>query len=241
MATPAPGGYMRVIRNLMSSPTFVATMLAPAVAGGVHVLGKGMAKREDAKQRAVSYRDMLELNPTLKTRDPKRIAQLYNSLSNVSPQLAKDPLVAGAWVNNIVENTHELGPEAGNQALLTAVKDMAGIRAQMSQARKSEQPATSLARGTHDFIHTFGKATELGMKSTMLAEREDINHAIATNNTNFLEREKELDAHRDELLTQAQALHAWGSELDARDKQSSAEPVPAVPTELEEYFLALGI
>lgn len=126
-----------VFGQLLSDPHF----WAPTVAMGAGLAAGGIAsvisKMTAARDQARSYKEMVNLHPTLQQRDGALVKRIYSSLHNVNPMMAKDPMVAGAWVDTIIESGGLDAGQAG-RALLEGVKDLAQIRSQVSQARKNE-------------------------------------------------------------------------------------------------------
>lgn len=151
-----------VFGKLLRDPHF----WAPAVAtgAGAVVTGAAMAvhKLTDAKAQAKNYKEMLDLHPQLKTRDPAMVRRIYSSLHNVNPMMARDPMVAGGWVDNIMESGG-LEPRLMSQALIEGVKDLAQIRSQMSQAagREGSGARNIGAAVSRQIEHGFGRAREL--------------------------------------------------------------------------------
>lgn len=130
--------YSSFFGRMMDNPLAVA-MAAPVAGiaiGGTQMLGERLM---DARAKATGYKGMLELHPKLRNhKDRKGLHRMYSSLYNIAPTMARDPLVAGAWVDNVMESNRQYGEDGSNQALLGAVKDLAGIRNQLSAARKNE-------------------------------------------------------------------------------------------------------
>jgi len=125
--------------KILRDPLFWGPLAAAGVGAGVSAAQNAIHRMREARERAASYKEMLELHPHLrKSRDPAQVQRLYRSLHNIAPVMAKDPLVAGAWVDNIVEQNQRFGDQS-NQALLASVKDMAGIRSSLSGALEKEQ------------------------------------------------------------------------------------------------------
>jgi hypothetical protein len=155
----ATGG---VFGKLIRDPHFWAP--AVAVGAGVAVSGGASAiqKITEARRQAKSFKEMQELHPTLKTRDPMLVKRIYSSLHNVNPMMAGDPMVAGAWVDTIIESGG-LDQGAAARALLEGVKDLAQIRSHVSQARKGEGSLPkALGAGTSSMVtHAFGRAKEV--------------------------------------------------------------------------------
>jgi hypothetical protein len=125
------------MKALLRDPHFWAPAVAMGgglAAGGIGALfGKAMDKR----RKETGYHEMLGLHPDLKGRDAALVRRVYNSLYNVNPTMARDPMVSGAWVGTVLESGG-LDPTMTGRALLEGVKDLAGIRAQISRARSEE-------------------------------------------------------------------------------------------------------
>lgn len=148
--------------KLLSDPHF----WAPAVAMGAGVAATGVAgavqKLVDARQQARSFKEMLELHPQLKTRDQAFVKRIYTSLHNVNPMMARDPMVAGAWTDTIIESGG-LDQGAAARALLEGVKDLAQIRSSISQAKQRETSAPkAIGAGVSRMVeHGFARGKEL--------------------------------------------------------------------------------
>ncbi len=126
-------------RKIMKDPMFWGPMAAAGAGVVAGAAQDAIGKIRETRNKAHGYQEMLELHPHLKKdRNGKQVRRLYNSLSNINPTLARDPLVAGAWVDNVIESNQPYGDQS-NQALLAAVKDLAGIRKDLGSARKSER------------------------------------------------------------------------------------------------------
>lgn len=126
-----------VFGSLVRDPGFWGPMAAVTAGAGVTAAAGAISRMRDAKRKAVAYKEMLNIHPQLKGRDPVLVNRIYNSLHNVNPTMAKDPMVAGAWIDTIVESGG-LDQTQSSRALLDAVKDLSGIRSQMSSAMRSE-------------------------------------------------------------------------------------------------------
>ncbi len=88
-----------------------------AVAGlGVAAAGAAVHKIYDALTKRRDFRAMLEHNPHLaeaQAQDPKRFNQLYSTLRTMNPEFAKDPIVAGSYMDRMVQNPAGVGGMAG--------------------------------------------------------------------------------------------------------------------------------
>jgi len=124
------------IYEMVKRPEFWGPVAATTLGFGANAAHRALSRSQEAQQKARTYNEMLALHPSLKEMDPKRVQRTYNSLHNVNPMLARDPSVAGGWVINVLEADSYSGDN--NQALIAAVKDLAGIRSQMSQAIERE-------------------------------------------------------------------------------------------------------
>jgi hypothetical protein len=139
---------------------------APAIAVGAGAAATGVAssihKLIEARRQAKAFREMLELHPQLKTRDQALVKRIYTSLHNVNPMMARDPMVAGAWTDTIIESGG-LDQSAAARALLEGVKDLAQIRSSISQAtqRETNFPKTIGANVSRMIEHGFARGKEL--------------------------------------------------------------------------------
>jgi hypothetical protein len=126
-----------VMSRMVQDPHFWAPLAVAAVGTAVGSAAGAVAKVREARARTHAYKEMLDIHPQLKGRDPVLVQRIYKSLHHANPHMAKDPMVAGAWVDTIVESAG-VDPTMASQALLSAVKDLSGIRSQISTARRNE-------------------------------------------------------------------------------------------------------
>ncbi len=125
--------------RIMKDPLFWGPLAATGVGVAASAAQNAFNRFRESRDKVRGFKEMMKLHPHLKKgRDPKQVRRLYNSLSNVNPVLAKDPLVAGAWVDNVIESNSMYGDQS-QQALLAAVKDLAGIRKDVATARGHEE------------------------------------------------------------------------------------------------------
>jgi hypothetical protein len=78
-----------------------------ALAGALGVISAGVGAGQEAIKSFTRKKDvregfdtMLAANPTLKGGDKGRMKAIYSTLHNFNPDYAKDPLVAGTFVDN---------------------------------------------------------------------------------------------------------------------------------------------
>jgi hypothetical protein len=122
--------------NTIKQPSMIAALAAPLVGFGAARIDASLAARRDAKEKAQAYQGMMDLHPQLRQRGDV-VPRVYNTLYSVSPTLARDPLVAGEWVNNVVENTH--AGYGGHPAVLNMVKEFAGVEGALQGNRQRTQ------------------------------------------------------------------------------------------------------
>lgn len=98
-------------------------------------IGAGLLANEayDAVKSSISrsrgFKNMLEFNPALKKQDRKKVQAMYNTLHNVSPDLAKDPLVANSWVKRMAYQDEYVDPKT--------MSDLATAQSRMGSNRKA--------------------------------------------------------------------------------------------------------
>jgi len=87
----------------------VAPILAGSAAlGGIIGLGTEAGRSligsiRDNVQKAQAYRTMINENPNLADADPNLAEKAFNTLFRFNPSYAKDPLVAGTFVKNVID------------------------------------------------------------------------------------------------------------------------------------------
>lgn len=128
--------FFEAMRGMAKTPTFLAAMSAPLIGFAV---GKGedyVTSRRNARLKTDAFKEMLDIHPHLRERDPMEVTRIYNSLHNASPNMARDPMVAGAWVDEIIEN--KTPGMNSHHALLNAVKDLTGIQKNVSDVERHQ-------------------------------------------------------------------------------------------------------
>lgn len=215
--------------DFFKSPYFqhaaIGAGLSAAAAGGQAAISRIM----DAKAKAEAYKSMLDLHPHLRD-DAKQVRRVFDSLYRVNPMLAQDPLVAGAWVDQIQESNSAFSGRS-NQALLNAVKDLAGIRSHLSQSLRREggfdavrHGIEPVMRGFGDYARDQGEAEQLRSQlktkqdefgealkrerdaTRAVKDRAEVQSLMAREREQRMMQEQRLRGHRDR--TQAKALAA---------------------------------
>ena len=82
-----------------------------ALTGGGSLAINGMRKLInmgiDKWKKPMEYKAMLDAHPELQQQDASKVQALYNSLRHMSPHMAKDPVIAGSFVRNLLERGNE--------------------------------------------------------------------------------------------------------------------------------------
>lgn len=104
--------------------------ISAGAALGVAAVGRGVSSLVDAAMLSTRISKMIEIRPELKHYDRKVVEQTYKTLMSASPDLAKDPLAAGATVLTILQAgvPHD-NPRGMPIVNLATLKDLAGLQA----------------------------------------------------------------------------------------------------------------
>jgi hypothetical protein len=106
---------------------------AAALVGGVAKgLDKGYGAVKERFTKARDYRNMLQAHPALSEHSPGNVQMMYNSLRKLSPTMAKEPLVAGSYVRQMLGAS----PESGPAVPLQTTKLLAETQQKFDQAKK---------------------------------------------------------------------------------------------------------
>jgi len=86
------------------APIPILAGLSGGLMGGAAALGKaGVRSVQDMYNKSRAYKDMLEENPQLSEADPVLTEKAFSTLYRFNPAYAKDPLVAGTFVKNVID------------------------------------------------------------------------------------------------------------------------------------------
>lgn len=91
-----------------------------------HVADEVYSRISNSIGKAQGFKRMLEHNPELAKEDRVKVQTLYNTLHNVSPSLARDPLVANSWVKRMMYQDEYVDPKT--------LSDLATAEQRMGQA-----------------------------------------------------------------------------------------------------------
>jgi len=112
-----------------------AMMAAPAVAEKIY----------NAATKRHSYNQMLQQNPELsyaRDENPEQFNNFYNSLYRMNPQFAKDPVVAGAYMNQMAAN-----PATAGRVVVESMRGVATSLPTFGEAWRSGAQAGTKAFG----------------------------------------------------------------------------------------------
>lgn len=126
-------------KTVAKDPFFQASAALPVIGAAVGGIGSAVSSMADARAKSKSYQEMLDLHPRMQKYDPKMVSRVFSSIHRLNPTVAKDPLLAGAFVDRVME-THGHYEGGGNMALAEVAKDLAQLRSGISQAT-SREPA----------------------------------------------------------------------------------------------------
>jgi hypothetical protein len=214
--TPPPASARQGFGAAFRSPQFLAAVGAPLAMVGATMAQQHYRNKEETQLKAHAFREMIDLHPHFKNRDQMEVARIYNSLHRASPGMAKDPLVAGAYVDNIIEN--KTPGMNSHQAVLNAVKDLslieknvtdaAGNRARQSPLNWGSLAETSV-RGLADAYHT--------------GRMNSIQAAIAEGEANIKAREERHNANVEKGQLYAERFSIKGDRRALELKQQEEE------------------
>lgn len=129
-----------------------SALLGGAMGLTAHAAKTGFGAAQDHIQKAQSYKTMISENPQLAQADPGLVQKAFNTLHRFNPEYAGDPLVAGTFVQNVVEQERlDIG----------TVKSLVDARKAMSQGGGG--------RGSEFFSmppHDIGQKMENGQRQT---------------------------------------------------------------------------
>lgn len=115
--------------ELFKSPAFLTAAATPFIAIGANALQSGVSSMMESRQRAKTYKDMLDMHPELQQyKDKELMSRVFTSVARANPHVAADPFVAGAIVSNIVAGHEHVNPAEGKRMMLTEIDRLIGQR-----------------------------------------------------------------------------------------------------------------
>lgn len=108
MANPAGAAKGFWDAAMTHAKQYAPLALGSAIVGGGMTLGsKAMQGAysgvKDSIMKAQAFKEMVETSPELGEANPDLVQKGFNTLYRFNPEFAKDPLVAGTFVRNVVE------------------------------------------------------------------------------------------------------------------------------------------
>ena len=88
----------------------------------------------DKWKKPMEYKAMLDAHPELQQQDAAKVQALYNSLRHMSPHMAKDPVIAGSFVRNLLER--------GNEGSVAVPMDTAKMLSETQRNVRQGKPET---------------------------------------------------------------------------------------------------
>jgi hypothetical protein len=117
-------------------------MSVAAVLGGLTLGGEAAIRGArtminmgiDKWKKPMEYKAMLDAHPELKHEDAAKVQALYNSLRHMSPHMSKDPVIAGSFIRNLLNQGNE-----GSVAIpMDTAKMLADTQKSVATSRKME-------------------------------------------------------------------------------------------------------
>jgi hypothetical protein len=127
-------------------------LLASAGLGAGLGMGADLGKRaihgvQDSVQKNRAYKAMMSENPNLAETDPGMAEKAFNTLYRFNPEYARDPLVAGSFVKNVMDQ---------ERLDLNSMNNLVSAHRQMSDSNKG--------KGSTEFFMNAMPSPDLGMK-----------------------------------------------------------------------------
>jgi len=94
-----------------------------AMASIGEAVGSGITALSDKVRKPMAFKAMVEANPSLGKMDQKAVQMTFNTLHNLNPQLARDPLIAASFVARSITRADMGGQERSFVDIQTA-KDL---------------------------------------------------------------------------------------------------------------------
>ena len=135
---------MDTFKSVITNPNFVIPTAAPlaamAIGVGANKIRDVVSDAIEARNKAEAYKAMIAAHPVLKAKPERDVRAIYNSVYNINPGMAKDPLVAGALLDRIYSRQAGYGGHEGtsNQGLLETVQELSKIRSDLAGAASNE-------------------------------------------------------------------------------------------------------
>jgi len=197
--------------------------LARAAIGTAGVFAAGRVADEaysaakDAIGKSIGFRRVMKYNPALEKMDRSKVKTIFNTLHNVSPDLAGDPIVANPWINRMTYQEDYVDPRT--------LSDLATAQERM---RKKDQ-------GRGGFMNLMQQATLAAVADpyafTSDAERIKQQRRMAPQLAAHTAQAAAHAAQQDEKRMQEHRKHFRDPNIDMPMKQYLSEYGPAQPAQ----------
>lgn len=173
LAAPNPDSWLEILKGAFSRKNvgegvqqavkyvpflLGTTAVGAALGGGAEAAKSGIRALRDRHQKGKAYSAMLEENPHLSDADPHTVEGAFNTLYRFNPAYAQDPLVAGTFVKNVIDQERIDIGTVGN----------------LVQARKSMQDAKPKGPGALGFfMDAMQKAPEHATKQEQARQQAE--------------------------------------------------------------------
>lgn len=248
--------FMQGLRTYVKEPAVAAAIAAPIVGLGVNAIARRRDAARSVQERAAAYKSMLEITPRLQQHDPVLVNRVYNSMHNVNPTLARDPLVAGAWVDNVLEQRSSLGDASFGQAVLRGLEPLASMRNQLSSSLRNEGGGPAAGARASDAIRGLGehlqkaqtnhfdfKLQEVHEAQKDLGKRREEFRGLMTQARQERKDESaraELQRRKEQLDEAERAMHAWAGALKEESAALRQKKASGVDEDTLAAFAAFG-
>jgi hypothetical protein len=108
-----------------------------AMAGLGEAVSSGITALADKVRKPMAFKAMVEASPSLKKMDQKAVQMTFNTLHNLNPQLARDPLTAASFVARSITRADMGGQERSFVDVQTAKDLQRGGQEQYRPVRDS--------------------------------------------------------------------------------------------------------
>ena len=217
-ANPVGDSFLGALRHgfvqSLKSPAALGMMVAPFAAAGIRKYETHRQAQESVQGKTLAYREMMDLHPHFKQRDQAEIGRIYNSLHNASPNMARDPLVAGAWVDNILENRHP-GMNS-HQALLNAVKDLNGIQKNVSDMERN-RTSSPKAEAASQWIRDYSQQVDKNVHNSIEAQLNNAKEILGKQHDEIKKERGALTEQRHAMIEREAFDKRWG-EIERREE-----------------------
>lgn len=163
-------GLKAGLRSMADNPVLTAAFAAPLMGMGARAIENRINTKRDAAQKQLSYKEMMQLHPHFKEHDQTKIVRVFNSLHNMSPQVAKDPMLAGAYVDQILAD-NPYG-QTSVRSLIPVAERLSGVNKNLSDVARNTG-GTPNADRFETFANNFGKLYADNSKNVISKMRQE--------------------------------------------------------------------